>query len=82
MKYETSLGDYIMGSVCLEKGLDKEAIGYLKKIPADQFPLHDLLLSVALHNCGNAKAADRAYRRFVQLRRAPYLLSVLSRQLS
>jgi tetratricopeptide (TPR) repeat protein len=77
LKYETKPGNYIIGAICLRKGLYKEAIDRLKKVTADQFPLRDLYLSLALYNDRRIKDATRVYRHFIERRRAPYVVSTL-----
>jgi hypothetical protein len=82
MKYETNPGNYIMGTVCMEKGLYREAVYHLKKVAMDQFPLRDLYLSLALYNCGKVKAAAQAHNYYLRHRHVPFALSTLPRQLS
>jgi tetratricopeptide (TPR) repeat protein len=73
MGYETGLGNYILGTVGLGKGLSKEAAKRLKKSPSDRFPYRDLYLSMALRNLGKNKAADETYQKFLLRNPAPYL---------
>jgi hypothetical protein len=77
MGYDTSLGHYILGTVGLGKGMDKEAAENLKKISSDRYPYRDLYLSIALRNEGKTKAADESYRNFVKRNPVPYAFSVL-----
>jgi hypothetical protein len=77
MGHETFLGNYIMGRVDLEKGLNKEAAYHLRKIPPKRFPYRDLYLSIALRNLGKTKAADEAHRNFLQRNPVPYSISSL-----
>ena len=77
MGHETFLGNYIMGRVDLEKGLNKEAADHLRKIPPKRFPYRDLYLSIALRNLGKSKAADEAYRKFMERNPVPYSISTL-----
>lgn len=70
--YESKLGHYILGIVGLEKGASKDSVEHLKKVPPDRFPYRDLCLSIAMRNCGKAKAADETFRNFLQRNRAPF----------
>lgn len=79
MGYESNLGHYILGTVGLEKGMDKESIQHLKKIPSERYPYRDLYLSIAFRNAGKTKAADESYRNFVRQHPVPYAISILPR---
>ncbi len=75
--YESPLGNYVLGTLKLERGESKEAAHHLKKIPADRFPFRNLFLSIALRNCGKSKEADETYRSFIRNNPAPFLISIL-----
>jgi hypothetical protein len=75
--YESSLGNYILGTIGLKKRESKEAAEYLKKISPDRFPYRDFYLSIALRNCGKNKAADESFQSFIRHNPAPYLISQL-----
>ncbi len=75
--YESPVGHYILGTVSLEKGQNREAAEHLKKAPADRFPYRDLYLSIALRNCGKTKAAEESYRNFLRRNPAPFLISTM-----
>jgi Flp pilus assembly protein TadD len=74
MGYETGLGNYILGTVALGQGQNKEATQRLKKISPDRFPYRDLYLSIALRNLGKTRAADETYRKFQQRNPVPYAM--------
>jgi hypothetical protein len=76
MGYETSAGNYIVGTLSLEKGMNRQAVECLKKISPDTFPYRDLYRSIALHNLGKTKAADEAYRDFLKRNPVAYALNV------
>ncbi|HTY64448.1 MAG TPA: hypothetical protein VMG30_19525 [Acidobacteriota bacterium] len=63
--YESDMGNYIIGVVSLEKGMNKEAANHLKKVPRGRFPNRDLFLSMALRSLGKTKSADELYRSFL-----------------
>lgn len=75
--YQSALGEYILGTVGLEKGESKQAAEHLKKTPQDRFRYRDLYLSIALRNCGKTKAADESYRNFLRHNPAPFLVTLL-----
>ena len=75
--YESGLGHYILGTIGVENGKSKEATEHLKRITAERFPYRDLYLSIALRNCGKAKAADQSYQSFLRRNPPPFLISVL-----
>ncbi len=75
--YQSMLGEYILGTIGVEKGDSKQAAEHLKKISADRFPYKDLYLSIALRNCGKTKAAEESYRNFLRHNPAPFLVSLL-----
>jgi tetratricopeptide (TPR) repeat protein len=77
MGYATSLGHYILGTVGLGKGMNKEAAENLKKISSDRYPYRDLYLSIALRNAGKTRAADESYRNFIKRNPVPYAISIL-----
>jgi len=73
--YQSTLGNYILGTMGIEKGDSKEAIEHLKKVPTDRFPYRDFYLSIAFRNCGKTKAADASYQNFVKRNPAPFLIA-------
>jgi len=77
MGYETELGNYILGTIGLGEGLNKESAERLKKASPDRFPYRDLYLSIALRNLGKTKVADEAYGKFLQHHPVPYALTRL-----
>lgn len=75
--YESNLGNYILGTLGLQKGNSKDALEHLKKAPAERFPFRDFYLALALRNCGKNKAADESYQSFLKRNPAPFLLSLV-----
>lgn len=74
--YETGAGNYIMGTIHLEKGMNKQAVKCLKKISPDKLPYRDLYLSIALRNLGKVKAADEAFRSVLRRNSISYALNL------
>ncbi len=74
MGYQSGIGNYIIGIISLEKGMNRQAADRLKRTSRDFFPYRDLYLSIALHNLGEAKAADKAYRSFFKRNPVSYAL--------
>lgn len=77
--YESNMGHYILGVLGLEKGHYEDSVEHLKKASADRFPYRDLYLSIALHRCGQSKAADVTHQSFLKKNRAPFAVSLLGR---
>ena len=74
MGYETAASNYIISTVSIRKGKNKEAVERLKKLSSDRFPYRDYYLSKALGNLGKTKASHLAYRNF--LKRNPFPFAV------
>jgi hypothetical protein len=78
MGYESSMGHYILGVNSLDKGLAKEAVNHLKKVPSEKYLYRDLYLPLALRGCGKTKAAEDRYRNFLRRNPAGYLPAAVS----
>jgi len=76
MGYESDPGNYIIGTVSLARGENKDAVEYLKKTSTDRFPYRDLYLSIALRHLGKTKAAEEMYKNFLRRNPVPFAFGI------